>query len=58
MKNVQAALRTAKRRFPYAEVWVPLVNFSPELPEDERENLLNSHIERNMPFIPLTGQVV
>lgn len=55
VKNVQAALRTAKKKFPYSEIWIPLINFSPSLPEDEKENLhvLNYHIEKNMPFIPL-----
>lgn len=55
VKNVQGALRSAKRKFPYAEIWLPLINFSPNLPEEEKENLqmLNDHIERNMPFIPL-----
>lgn len=55
VKNLQGAMRAAKRRFPYSEIWVPLVNFSPNLPVEERENLqaLNGHIQRNMPFIPL-----
>ncbi len=55
IKNVQGAIRSAKRKFPYAEVWIPLVNFSPQLSEEEKENLeiLNNHIERNMPHIPL-----
>lgn len=55
VKNVQAALRAARNRFPYAEVWIPLVNFPPNLPREEKENLqvLNDHIKRNMPYIPL-----
>lgn len=55
VKNVQAAIRATKARFPYAEVWVPLINFSQTLPAEEKENLLvlNEHIERNMPYIPL-----
>lgn len=55
VKNLQGALRSAKRKFPYAEVWIPLVNFSEGLPEEEKENLqtLNDHIERNMPYIDL-----
>lgn len=55
IKNVQAALRSTKKRFPYADIWIPLVNFSAALPQDEQENLqtLNDHLERNMPFIPL-----
>lgn len=55
VKNVQGAIRSTKRKFPYSEIWIPLVNFSQALPAEERENLevLNDHIERNMPFIPL-----
>ncbi|XP_061667164.1 uncharacterized protein LOC133496045 [Syngnathoides biaculeatus] len=54
IKNLQAAIRTAKKKFPYAEVWVPLINFSENLPEEEKENLtaLNNHIERNMQHLP------
>ncbi|PWA28941.1 hypothetical protein CCH79_00019464 [Gambusia affinis] len=54
VKNLQGALRSTKRKFPYAQIWIPMVNYSSDLPEDERENLqiLNEHIERNMPFIP------
>lgn len=53
VKNLQGALRTIKRKFPYAEIWVPLINFSEDLPDEEKENLqiLNDHIERNMPYI-------
>lgn len=55
VKNLQGAIRSTKRKFPYAEIWIPLVNFSSALPLEERENLetLNEHIEKNMPFIPL-----
>lgn len=55
VKNLQGALRSAKRKFPYAEIWVPLINFSPNLPTEEKENLqtLNEHLIRNMPYIPL-----
>lgn len=55
VKTVQGALRSTKRKFPYAEIWIPQVNFSDALPVEEKENLqtLNEHIERNMPFIPL-----
>ena len=55
VKNVQGAIRAAKRKFPYSEIWIPLVNFSRDLPAEERGNLqeLNDHIMRNMPFIPL-----
>ncbi|KAL7374890.1 hypothetical protein ABVT39_008664 [Epinephelus coioides] len=58
VKNLQGAIRSSKRKFPYAEVWVPLINFSSNLPAEEKENLqtLNDHIERNMGFIPLLPQ--
>lgn len=55
MKNVQGIIRSTKRKFPYAEIWVPLVNFSNALPQDEKNNLeaLNGYISRNMAYIPL-----
>ena len=55
VKNLQGALRSTKNQFPYAVVYIPLVNFSQALPAEERENLqvLNEHIERNMSHIPL-----
>ncbi|KAK2886859.1 hypothetical protein Q8A73_020805 [Channa argus] len=53
IKQMQAAVRMAKRQFPYAEIWVPLINYSSSLPLPEKETLhkLNTHISRNMPFI-------
>ena len=55
VKQLQGAVRAAKRMFPHAEIWIPLVNFSPLLPFAERETLtkLNDHIRKTMPFIPL-----
>lgn len=55
IKNLQAAIRAAKKKFPFADVYVPLVNFSTDLPLEEQLNLriLNEHILRNMTFIPL-----
>lgn len=55
VKNVQGALRSMKHKFPYAEIWIPLINFSPALRPEEKTNLdiLNEHIRQNMPFIPL-----
>lgn len=54
VKQMQAAVRTAKGRFPYAEIWIPVVNFSSALPHVERASLyiLNDHIKKNLPFIP------
>lgn len=55
VKNLQGAIRYTRRKFPHAEVWVPLVNYSSALPAEEKDNLeiLNQHIERSMNFIPL-----
>lgn len=55
VKQMQAALRTAKTAFPFAEIWIPLINFSSDLPTKQQGTLqiLNAHITRNMPFIPL-----
>lgn len=54
IKQMQAALRTAKKQFPYAEVWIPLINYSALLKREERVTLqtINGHITRNMPFLP------
>lgn len=54
IKQVQTALRIAKQQFPYSEIRIPLINFSPNLPAIERENLtqLNAHIKKNMPSMP------
>lgn len=55
VKNLQAAVRAAKTAFPYAEIWIPLINYSTNLPLEEQQNLqtLNDHIQRNMGFLPL-----
>lgn len=59
VKQMQAAVRTAKRQFPHAEIWVPVVNFSRALPPTERSNLhmLNAHIIRNIPYILALNEV-
>lgn len=55
MKSVQSAVRSIKKRFPVAEIWIPEVNFTANLPAEERENLdfLNAYLKRNLPYIPL-----
>ena len=55
VKNLQAAVRVTKSKFPYAEIYVPLLNFSGALPAQEKDNLrvLNEYIQRNQAFIPL-----
>ncbi|KAK2820086.1 hypothetical protein Q5P01_023045 [Channa striata] len=59
VKQLQAAVRMAKKQFPYAQIWIPLVNFSSSLPREEQETLmtLNAHISRNMPFIEPLGEM-
>ena len=54
IKQMQAALRMAKQTFPYAEIWIPTVNYSVALPHAEQVTLnkLNAHLQKNMPFIP------
>lgn len=54
IKNLQGAVRSAKRKFPYSEIWIPMVNYSKDLSTEEQLNLrtLNEHIQRNMGFIP------
>ncbi|KAL3970412.1 kelch-like protein 8 [Sarotherodon galilaeus] len=58
IKNVQAAVRAAKKRFPYAEIWVPQINFSENLPAEDKSNLqvLNDYIYRNRVHIPLLDE--
>lgn len=50
VKQLQGAVRAARRQFPYAEVWVPQINFSSALSTDERQTLriLNGCLERNL----------
>lgn len=50
VKQLQGAVRAARRKFPYAEVWIPKINFSSALPRDERQSLmiLNGYMERNL----------
>ena len=48
IKNLQGALRATKRRFPFAEVWIPLVNFSPNLPMEEQDNLNTAAARREL----------
>lgn len=54
IKQIQAAIRAVKKQFPFSEIYVPLINFSKNLPIQEQENLteVNQHIEKNVPFIP------
>ncbi|KAL3966294.1 hypothetical protein ACER0C_031691 [Sarotherodon galilaeus] len=54
IKQLQGAVRAAKKHFPYSEIWVPVINYSPSLSLAERTTLhtLNAHIMRNQPFIP------
>lgn len=58
VKQLQAAVRTAKNQFPNAEIWIPVINYSCALPLDERQTLqtLNAHIIKNMPYIPALGE--
>lgn len=55
IKQIQSALRQAKRQFPYSEIWIPLINYSTRLPIEEKQNLqiINAHIFKNMPYIAL-----
>lgn len=54
VKQLQKALKMAKEKFPQAEVWIPLINFSEKLETEHQNNLeeFNAHIQANMPFIP------
>lgn len=54
VRQLQAAVRAAKARFPHASLYIPVLNFSQSLPASEQEvlNTLNSYIRRNQNFIP------
>ena len=54
VKQLQAAVRTARSRFPGATILIPVINFSSNLPTKDRENLeiLNHYIVKNCNFIP------
>lgn len=54
IRQMQAALRTAKKQFPYSELWIPVINFSTSLPRKEQLTLgqLNTHIRKYVPYIP------
>ena len=57
IKQMQGAVRAAKRQFPYAEIWIPIINYSVFLPHNEQVTIktLNTHITRNLPYIPPLG---
>lgn len=54
LKQLQAALRVAKNKFPGARILTPIVNFSMTLPMKDRLNLqvLNNYISKHCAFIP------
>ena len=58
IKNLQGPIRSARNKFPYAEILIPLVNFSTNLPIEEQRNLqtLNDYIQQNTGFIHLLPQ--
>lgn len=55
IKQLQRIYKAAKYWFPYAEIWIPLMNSSRSLPLQQQEALerLNAHIQAHMGFIPL-----
>lgn len=54
VKQLQGAIREAKKRFPHSEIWIPLLNYSLALPTLEKTtlNILNQHIQKNVPYLP------
>lgn len=38
--ELKKALKTAEEKFPEADIYIPVVNFSPALPQNEQETLL------------------
>lgn len=37
--RIQAAVRATKRKFRFADIWIPLINFSENIPMEQRETL-------------------
>ena len=54
IKQLQMAVRATKKKYPQAEIWIPIINYSHELRDSEKRNLsqLNDHISRNYTHIP------
>lgn len=54
IKELQGILRAARSKFPSADIWVPEINFSPNLPLQEKQQLasLNQHIVKNVNYLP------
>ena len=54
VKQLQAAVRAAKLRFPQAAIWIPVINYSHFLPHNEQKHLvhLNDYITQNLKHIP------
>lgn len=55
IKQIQKTFKKAKDTFPHAEIWIPLINYSRDLPKKEQDNLdaINTHIRAHMPYIPV-----
>jgi len=54
LKQLQAAVRAAKSRFPQAAIWIPIINYSYLLPHHEQKHLLelNEYITQHLEHIP------
>ena len=54
MQNLDAALRAAMKKFPRADIRIPMLNYSSRLSTLERQLLerMNQHIEEGIPTIP------
>ena len=54
VKQLQAAVRAAKLKFPRAAIWIPVINYSHFLPHHEQQQLihLNDYIRQNLKHIP------
>ena len=53
-KQLQRAIKAARDKCPTAEVWVPVINFSEDLPIQQQTTLqnLNQHIKKTVTHIP------
>lgn len=54
IKQLQTAMRITRNAFPKAKIWIPVINFSQDLPQEEKDSLqqINRYIVDNVPNIP------
>ena len=56
--NIDRAFQTCKDKFPKAEIWAQLINYSRGIPTQEQDNLelINTYIREKHDYIPKIGR--